>query len=636
MSAPNLSISVEPVQNGKATYLPLVAPTSNDTPKGKIVLRLDIKNNGTSPVTITGIAYGFPGSQVAPVMMQGVDQFFSAYYKDSGGPVLSPGQSKTWTNGLINLVPDDPNSQVNNAIFLPEPIPSNIEARVSCAGFSQPATVALSLVPHKSTTPQGSYFFPYHADDLRFAEYYVGSAVHWANGGASGTQIFAHDFGCEGYDTVKQTWSRILPGKSGSANPDYRIYGKPIHALADGTVLAWHDGMDENAVLRQFPKPTPSPLTGNSVTILYSEEKVTCCHLQKGSMPASLQKVGAPVKAGQVIGLVGNTGNSSEPHTHVEAELNSSSSPLRPLPFHDAYALSENAFHPPDPQGPWSKLTGRGLSKEKVAVWPGPTPPAWYPPGWGEVTQFGVPEASYQTIFNRATSSGYRPVWLDGYEVQGKTFFNVIFHPQSNVGWLARHGMSPAEYQTQFDAATKDGYRLTNLTTYVSGGSVTYAAIFDKIGGPAWRAYHGVNAQEHQQRFDEWTKGGFVPVNVSITAVAGTAQFAAFYLQQDVGSFVHLGGLTSDDYQKAWDTNVSAGRQLAYLSAYQQGGGMRFSAIFQQKTPGSGGTLGRHNLTGPHLQTEYDKQLASGLLTRVLVGYEVNGAALYAAAWRKA
>jgi hypothetical protein len=176
MSAPNLSISVEPVQNGKATYLPLVAPTSNDTPKGKIVLRLDIKNNGTSPVTITGIAYGFPGSQVAPVMMQGVDQFFSAYYKDSGGPVLFPGQSKTWTNGLINLVPDDPNSQVNNAIFLPEPIPSNIEARVSCAGFSQPATVALSLVPHKSTTPQGSYFFPYHADDLRFAEYCVGSA----------------------------------------------------------------------------------------------------------------------------------------------------------------------------------------------------------------------------------------------------------------------------------------------------------------------------------------------------------------------------------------------------------------------------------------------------------------------------
>src|SRR4029077_15225008 len=168
-----------------------------------------------------------------------------------------------------------------------------------CAGFSQPATVALPLVPHKSTTPQGSYFFPYHAGDLRFAEYYVGSAMHWANGGANGTQIFAHDFGCEGYDTVKQTWSRILPGKSGSANPDYRIYGKPIHALADGTVLAWHDGMDENAVLGQFPKPTPSPLTGNSVTILYSEEKVTCCICRRAPCRLRSRRLEPPSRRGR-------------------------------------------------------------------------------------------------------------------------------------------------------------------------------------------------------------------------------------------------------------------------------------------------------------------------------------------------
>ena len=83
---------------------------------------------------------------------------------------------------------------------------------------------------------------------------------------------------------------------------------------------------------------------------------------------------------------------------------------------------------------------------------------------------------------------------------------------------------------------------------------------------------------------------GYVPVNVSITAVGGNLQIAAFYVQQDVGTFVHLGGLTSDEYQKAWDSNWAANRQLAYLSAYQQGGGMRFSAIFQQKLPGTGGT----------------------------------------------
>src|ERR1044071_7699173 len=109
MSIPKLNISVQPFQNGKATYLPLGAPTAGGQAKGKIVLRLDITNNDTNPVTITGITFAFPGSQVAAIAMQGVEQFFSGYYKDSGGATLTPGQTKVYTNGLINLVPDEKN-----------------------------------------------------------------------------------------------------------------------------------------------------------------------------------------------------------------------------------------------------------------------------------------------------------------------------------------------------------------------------------------------------------------------------------------------------------------------------------------------------------------------------------------------
>jgi hypothetical protein len=391
--------------------------------------------------------------------------------------------------------------------------------------------------------------------------------------------------------------------------------------------------MDENTVLLKFPDPPPSPNTGNSITILHGDEKVTYCHMQKGSMPAALKVVGAVVRAAQIIGLVGNTGNASEPHTHIEAVGKAASRPLRPLPFHDAYALAESALNPPDPNGAWSKLSGRGLPKDRVAVWPAATPPAWYPPGWGEVTHFGVPAGSYQTVFNHATASGYRPVWLDGYEVQGNTFFNVIFHPSAGA-WIAKHAMNATQYQDEFTAATNAGYRLTNLTSYVDGGAVSYAAIFDKVAGPAWRAYHALGGADHQQRFDAWTKEGYRPVNISMTAKGGVALFAAFYVQQDVGAFVHLGGLTSSEYQTAWTTQTGAGRRLAYLNAYQDGAGARFSAIFQEKTPGSGGTVGRHDLTTQQFQTEYDQQLAAGLATRAVVGYEVQGAARLAGMWR--
>jgi murein DD-endopeptidase MepM/ murein hydrolase activator NlpD len=46
-------------------------------------------------------------------------------------------------------------------------------------------------------------------------------------------------------------------------------------------------------------------------------------HLQPGSLRV---KVGDKVKAGQVLGLVGNTGNTSEPHLHFQ--LMNANSPL--------------------------------------------------------------------------------------------------------------------------------------------------------------------------------------------------------------------------------------------------------------------------------------------------------------------
>lgn len=638
MSAPNLTITVQPLQNGKATYLPLAAATLSGKLTGKIVLRLDIKNNGDNPVTITGITFAFPGSQIAPSVMQAVDSFFSGYYSKSGGAVLLPGQTKVYTNGLVNVVPDDKHTQVNNALFLPDPIPANITAQVTCSGFTEPAIVSRPLAAHRSPTAQGSYLFPYSATDLRIAEYFVGSAVHWANGGLSGNQIFAHDFGCEGFDAANHSWSRLLPGKDkdGSKNPHYRIYGKPIRSMADGTVLAWSDQSEENTLLGKLPDPTPAIGTGNSVTVVCGDEKIIYCHMQKGSIPVALQKVGTPVKAGQVIGVVGNTGNASEPHTHIEVELNTAANSLRPFPFHDAYVISQNSFVPPDPAGDWSRLKGRGLPKETVAVWPSASAPAWYPPGWEEVTRFGISESSYQKVFDHVTSSGYRPVWIDGYEVKGKTYLNAIFRPQTNVPWIARHGLSAAEFQVQFDSATADGYRLTNVASYVSGGSLAYAGIFDKVNGPAWHAYHGIRETEHKARFKEWANEGYAPVNVSITSADGTPRFTAFYTHHDVGGFVHGGGLTSGEYQEAWNSNAAAGRQLAYLGAYQQGGSARFSAIFQEKTPGSENTVGKHNMTGPQLQEQYDAGLAIGRLTRVLVGYEVNGSAMFAGAWRKA
>ncbi|MBW4462591.1 MAG: M23 family metallopeptidase [Nodosilinea sp. WJT8-NPBG4] len=96
----------------------------------------------------------------------------------------------------------------------------------------------------------------------------------------------------------------------------YPGYGSELLAVADGTVIQTRNDLPE-----QVPPTLPDPATidlenvlgnnvildlGNGVYALYA-------HLQPGSVQVT---PGESVKQGQVLGLLGNTGNTSAPHVH--------------------------------------------------------------------------------------------------------------------------------------------------------------------------------------------------------------------------------------------------------------------------------------------------------------------------------
>jgi len=58
-------------------------------------------------------------------------------------------------------------------------------------------------------------------------------------------------------------------------------------------------------------------VAGNHVVIACRDVKVLLAHLQHGSIAVTL---GELVQEGQVIGRVGNSGNSTQPHLHIHAE----------------------------------------------------------------------------------------------------------------------------------------------------------------------------------------------------------------------------------------------------------------------------------------------------------------------------
>jgi murein DD-endopeptidase MepM/ murein hydrolase activator NlpD len=104
----------------------------------------------------------------------------------------------------------------------------------------------------------------------------------------------------------------------GMRNEDYHCYGQPQYAPASGTVVVAIDGYaDDTPGSTPTADPTMHP-AGNHVVIEVAEgEYVLMAHLRPGTLAVS---EGQAVQAGDLIGLTGNSGNSSEPHVHIHMQ----------------------------------------------------------------------------------------------------------------------------------------------------------------------------------------------------------------------------------------------------------------------------------------------------------------------------
>lgn len=105
-------------------------------------------------------------------------------------------------------------------------------------------------------------------------------------------------------------------------------FGRPLLAPMEGTVAAAHDIESDHAAYRGLPSISYAltqrrragagwaALAGNHVMIESGSRMVVLCHLQQDSIHVV---PGQRVHIGDVLGRCGNSGNSTEPHVHVQA-----------------------------------------------------------------------------------------------------------------------------------------------------------------------------------------------------------------------------------------------------------------------------------------------------------------------------
>ena len=371
MSAPNISVQPEPYESGKLVYLPMAPGTSERAAHGRLFMCIDFKNNESKSVSLQKLTLSFPGSAVP------------AETKTVGKNIAAGGTLRWWFQ------------QPSDDVLFKLPAPMGVKLACQCEGFDKTKDFSFPLAAHASPVAGGAYLFPSQRGDLDLGEFWsVNGCTHGM--GAEGSQSFAYDMGVWGVDHDNGAYSWLHPGKDGKHNSDHRIFGKPVHAMADGIVLEAVNDCPNNPAPLQFNGDKAHDDAqwanqqaaywgayeashggaskvhagaGNHFYVQHGDEVVLYAHMQEGPLAAKLLKPGAVVHAGDVLGLAGNSGNSSAPHLHIHAVQSSAPEvgPLRPFVLRNAWAIDNDLLINQPQKGFWSAIAHQGIPEGDAA-----------------------------------------------------------------------------------------------------------------------------------------------------------------------------------------------------------------------------------------------------------------------------
>lgn len=184
---------------------------------------------------------------------------------------------------------------------------------------------------------------------------------NWLAGNAP-SNTSAHrmaNFVVNGHDYFAQRYAIdfIRMGKNGMSfegdeknNHSYYAYGQKILAVADGTVIEAIDNIPENIphTDQRAVSMNVDTIGGNHIVIdLKNGYYAFYAHLIPGSLTV---KKGAEVHRGEVLGLVGNSGNSTEPHLHFHIVDKPSFIGANGIPYaFDHFAIQKSEIISEDP-----------------------------------------------------------------------------------------------------------------------------------------------------------------------------------------------------------------------------------------------------------------------------------------------
>ncbi len=564
-AAPNVEVVFDQQEGGALLYETVAAWTGSESGKAQVSLKIWTKNKEASSIYWNKVVFEY--------VQGGVNKSKTFNFSMSA---ITPNTWQAWQNSRDY-------HEVGDILYLDAPLPSSLTVKLYYSGFSTPVTFTKTLAPYTKT-----FGMPFRAFDLASNEVWQGGSTH-----GGGTQVFAYDLSVQGY--ANGAWSYNLPNTDGTQNAHSRVWGKPIYAMADGVIKEFVNNVPNN------PKPGEQANWGiyqnggggNHFYIQHGENIVLYAHMQKGSLNAALMQVGKVVKAGDFLGLAGNSGSSSGPHLHIHVrkETTIESGPFRPLLFNTGFVISKNSFTSLVSNANWKGLTAHGLpgyAGTRPFIWPSNQKPSYGTNVYNGVFREG---SDGYAMWAGATAAGLQQKDTD-YKNSGLRMTDMSITKVGNTleysgVWRAGSGVSKIQMGTTWAAFTSEwstlsgqGYRLLDLEVFTDlNGNLKYAGVY---GAGNWGYYliAGLTQAAFNTKWSEYGGQGYRLVDVEVYKSGGTTYYAGVFKYVGSGGYALWHSTSWSNFTSKWSEMSSQGYRLVDLDTDGTGNNTIYSGTF--------------------------------------------------------
>ncbi len=564
-AAPTVEVVFDQQEGGALLYETVAAWTGSQAGKAQVYLRIWVKNKQNNNINWNKAVFEYTQNGV----------FKTKTFNFTLDPI-TPNNWRAWQNSREY-------HEVGDVLYLDAPIPANLTVKLYFAGYADPVTFIKPLAPYTKT-----FDMPFRAFDLAPNEVWQGGSTH-----GGGSQVFAYDLSVQGL--VNGTWSYNLPNTDGTENAHSRVWGKPVYAMADGVVKEFVNNCPNNPKPGQEANwaPYPNGGGGNHFYIQHGENIALYAHLQKGSLNANLMQVGKVVKAGDFLGLAGNSGSSSGPHLHIHVRKETSieSGPFRPLLFNNGYAISKSSFTSLSSSADWTKMTAHGLpgyAGTRAFIWPSNAKPfygtnvyngvfragtdahamwaganqaalqqkdtdyknngmrmtdlsvtkvgstleysaVWRAGSGVSKVQYGTTWATFTAEWNTLSGQGYRLLDLEVFTDANGNLRYAGVYGAGNWGHHLVAGMTQAAFNTKWAELGGQGFRLVDVEVYKSGNNTLYAGVF-KSGAGGYALWHAGNWANFTSKWDELSKQGYRLVDLDTDGTGNNTIYTGTFM----------------------------------------------------------------------------------------------------------